>query len=88
MLGLTGLTKTHDEISTSTDIPGYAPGMMRMDGCRALGVLGRVEVGVTVADGLGELAPLAGLLVLFCFCLGGTFFSDRGNGFEGMVGRA
>jgi hypothetical protein len=52
-------------MSKSTDIPGYAPGMMRMDDCRAFGVPGRIEVGVTFADGLGELAPRTGFLILF-----------------------
>jgi hypothetical protein len=64
-LGLTGLTKIHDEISTSTDTPGYAPGMTRMDDCRTFCVLGRIEVDFPFPDGLGELAPRVGLLVLF-----------------------
>jgi hypothetical protein len=86
-IGLIGLTQTHEEISTSIDVSGYAPGMMRIDDRRAFDEFGRIEVGVDFADGLGELLPRGDLLTLFWLCLETIFFSsDRDNRFEGMVG--
>jgi len=64
-IGLIGPTKTHEEISTSIDVSGYAPGMTRMDDRRAFDEIGRIEVGVDFADGLGELLPRVDLLTLF-----------------------
>ena len=66
-MGAMGLTMTHEEISTqstSTDIPGYAPGMKRIDDREDFGVLGRID-GLLLADGLGELPPRVGLWILF-----------------------
>jgi hypothetical protein len=56
-IALTGLTKTHEEISTSIDVSGYAPGMTRIDDRRDFDEFGRIEVGFGFADGLGELLP-------------------------------
>lgn len=64
-IGLTGPTKTHEEISMSIDVSGYAPGMTRIDVRRAFDEFGRIEVGVGSPDGLGELLPRVDLLTLF-----------------------
>ena len=86
-IGLIGLTRTHEEISMSIDVSGYAPGMMRIDDRRAFDEFGRIEVGVDFADGLGELLPRVDLLTLFWLCLETIFFSSgRNDRFEGMVG--
>jgi hypothetical protein len=53
---LTGLTKTHEEISTSIDVSGYAPGMtriLRIDDRRTFDEFDRLEVGVGLDDGFG-----------------------------------
>jgi len=65
VIGLTGPTKTHEEISMSIDVSGYAPGMMRIDDRRAFDEFSRIEVGVGFPDGLGELLLRVDLLTLF-----------------------
>jgi len=45
---LTGLTRIHEETSTSGGISGKAPGMVRMVGCRdfVFGGVGLIDVGM------------------------------------------
>ena len=63
---LTGLTRTHEEISTSSGISGKAPGMVQMSGCRVFlfGWVGGIGVGMDFRDGFKVLVSRLGLLSL------------------------